>query len=113
MAQKELSKEQADDILRVVEVIKSNGKIKKGTNEVTKAVERNQAKIVVVAKDVNPAEIIMHLPILCEEKSIPCVVAGSKDELGAAAGLTVGTVAIAIVDEANAKADLQKFIDSL
>jgi len=113
MAQKELSKEQADDILRVVEVIKSNGKIKKGTNEVTKAVERNQAKIVVIAKDVNPAEIVMHLPILCEEKNIPCVVAGSKDELGAAAGLTVGTVAIAIVDEANAKNDLQKFIDSL
>lgn len=113
MAKKELSKEQSEDVLRVLEVIKQSGKLKKGANEVTKAVERNQAKLVVLASDVSPAEIVMHLPILCEEKSIVCVVAGTKDELGAAAGLTVGTVAVAVTDDGNAKNDLQKVLDSL
>lgn len=113
MAKKELSKEQSEDVLRVLEVIKQSGKLKKGANEVTKAVERNQAKLVVLASDVSPAEIVMHLPILCEEKSIVCVVAGTKDELGAAAGLTVGTVAVTVTDEGAAKADLQKVLDSL
>ncbi len=113
MAKKDLSKEQAEDVLRVLEVIKANGKLKKGTNEVTKAVERNTAKLVVLASDVSPAEIVMHLPILCEEKSVLCVVAGTKEELGAAAGLTVGTVAVAVTEEGTAKNDLQKVIDSL
>ncbi len=113
MAKKELSKEQSEDVLRVLEVIKQSGKLKKGANEVTKAVERNQAKLVVLASDVSPAEIVMHLPILCEEKSIVCVVAGTKEELGAAAGLTVGTVAVAVTDEGTSKNDLQKVLDSL
>jgi len=113
MAKKELSKEQSEDVMRILEVIKQNGKLKKGANEVTKAVERNTAKLVVLANDVSPAEIVMHLPILCEEKSVVCVVGGSKEELGAAAGLTVGTVAVAVTDEGNAKNDLQKVLDSL
>ena len=113
MAKKELSKEQSEDVLRVLEIIKQSGKLKKGANEVTKAVERNVAKLVVLASDVTPAEIIMHLPILCEEKSVPCVVAGNKEELGVAAGLTVGTVAVAVTDDGSAKNDLQKVLDSL
>ncbi|HLP79634.1 MAG TPA: ribosomal L7Ae/L30e/S12e/Gadd45 family protein [Acidobacteriota bacterium] len=113
MAKKELSKEQSEDALRLIEVIRANGKVRKGTNEVTKAIERNQAKLVVIAKDVSPAELVMHLPLLCEEKSVPCVVAGSREELGAAAGLTVGTVAVAITEDGSSKADLQKFVDSL
>ena len=87
----------------VVELAKSTGKIKKGTNEVTKSIERGRAKIVFVAKDVTPAEITMHLPLLCEEKSIKCVIVDSKQELGAAAGLPVATVAIAVVEEGEAK----------
>ncbi len=113
MAKKELTKEQAEDVLRVLEVIRQSGKVKKGANEVTKAVERSQAKLVVLASDVSPAEIVMHLPILCEEKSVVCVVAGTKEELGAAAGLTVGTVSVAVTDEGSAKNDLQKVLDSL
>lgn len=113
MAKKELTKEQSEEILRIVEVVKQNGKLKKGINEVTKSVERSQAKIVLLAKDANPAELILHIPLLCDEKNILCVVAGSKEELGAAAGLPVATVAVAIADEANAKDDLKKFIDNL
>jgi large subunit ribosomal protein L7Ae len=89
--------------LQAVEAAKSTGKIKKGTNEVTKAIERGTAKLVVIAKDVSPPEITMHLPLLAKEKGIPCISVPSKEELGAAAGLSVPAVSIAIVVEGDAK----------
>ena len=52
----------------VVEKARKTGKVEKGTNEVTKAVERGTAKLVVYATDVEPKEIVMHLPIICKEK---------------------------------------------
>lgn len=93
----------ADQIYEAVEVARTTGKIKKGVNEVTKALERGTAKFVVVAKDVTPAEVIMHLPLLAKEKNIPCAEVPSKEQLGAAAGLAVGTGAIAILIEGEAK----------
>ena len=99
----------ADQIYEAVEVARNTGKIKKGSNEVTKAIERGVAKLVVVAKDVQPAEVIMHLPLLAKEKGIPCVEVPSKEQLGAAAGLTIPTGAIAIVVEGEAK----KLLDAL
>ena len=98
-----------ETIFEAIELAKASGKIKKGTNEVTKAVERGVAKLVVVAEDASPKEITMHLPLLSKEKEIPCVMVGSKEELGAAAGLGVSTVAIAIVQEGQSK-DLIKDI---
>ena len=86
-----------------VEIAKKSGKIKKGINEVTKMVERGIAKLVLVAGDTSPKEIIMHLEPLCKEKNIPIVEIPSKEELGAAAGLGVSTVAVAIVKEGDAK----------
>lgn len=81
-----------------IEVARTTGKIKKGTNEVTKAIERGQAKFVVYAKDVSPPEVIMHIPLLCKEKNIPCIEVASKEELGAAAGLPLGTSSVAIIE---------------
>jgi|TARA_Y100000310_G_C20327289_1_gene643585 large subunit ribosomal protein L7Ae len=82
-----------------IELAKKSGKIKKGTNEVTKVAERGTAKLVVVANDSSPKEIIMHLKPLCEEKEISYVEVDSKEELGAAAGLQVSTSAVAVVQE--------------
>lgn len=92
-----------------VELARTTGKIKKGTNEVTKAIERGVAKLVVYAKDVTPPEVIMHLPLLCKEKSIPCVEVPSKEELGAAAGLQVGTSAVAVTEAGEAAANIKEF----
>lgn len=86
-----------------IELARKGGKITKGTNEVTKAIEKAKAKLVVYAKDVSPAEITMHLPLLCKEKNIPCVEVPSKDELGAAAGLKIGTASVAVTKEGEAK----------
>ncbi|MFP4424534.1 MAG: L7Ae/L30e/S12e/Gadd45 family ribosomal protein [Candidatus Woesearchaeota archaeon] len=86
-----------------VEVAKATGTIKKGVNEVTKTVEKGTAKLVLYANDVNPKEIVMHLAPLCKEKGVPCVEVGTKEELGAAAGLPLGTAAVSIIKEGEAK----------
>jgi large subunit ribosomal protein L7Ae len=109
----ELSKENVDKALEAVELARSTGKIKKGTNEVTKAVERGEAKLVLVAKDVNPPEITMHIKPLCDEKSIPCVIVPSREELGGSAGLEVATVAVVIVQEGEAKKTLQELLPAI
>lgn len=89
--------------LQAVEVAKNSGKIKKGTNEVTKALEKGIAKLVVCAKDTQPQEIIMHLPVLAKEKNVPCVEVDSREELGIAAGVGIPTSAVAVVNEGEAK----------
>ena len=94
---------EANKAYEAIELAKKTGKIKKGINEVTKTIERSSAKLVILAKDVSPAEIILHIKPLCEEKSIPCVEIPSKEELGAAAGLRVPTSAISIIKEGEAK----------
>lgn len=107
----ELTKDLLAKSLEAIEVARKTGKIKKGTNEVTKVVEKGLAKMAFVAGDVNPPEITLHLGPLCKEKNIPLVVIPSKEELGAAAGLSVPTVAVAIVVEGDSQ-DLIKEVSS-
>lgn len=107
------SKELSDKILRLVETAKNTGKINKGTNETTKAVERGNAKLVVIAEDVDPKEIVMHLPPLCEEKKIPYVFVPSKMELGRAAGIDVASAAIGILEAGEGKEQLDEVLKSV
>ncbi len=94
----------SEDILMAVEQARKTGTIKKGTNETTKSIERGEAELVIVADDVTPEEIIMHIPLLCDEQGVKCVEVDSKEELGAAAGLNVSTASVAI--EAPGEANL-------
>ncbi len=87
----------ADQRAKAIEIIQlSRAGLRKGTNEATKAIERGEARLVVIAEDVDPEEIVMHLPMLCEEKRIPFTYIKDKKSLGEAAGLHVPTAAIAI-----------------
>ena len=52
------------DVYNIIEKARKTGKIDKGTNEVTKAIERGVAKAVFYASDVNPKEIVQHLGII-------------------------------------------------
>ena len=96
-------KELQDKQEMILDKTRKSGKIKAGSNEVTKAIEKGQAKLVAIAKDVSPPEITMHIPLLCEEKDISCIEVPTKEELGAAAGIEVGTAAVAITQEGEAK----------
>ena len=110
IAKFEVSKDLQLKELELVERASKNAKLRIGVNEVTKAVERNQAKLVLIAEDVNPPEIVMHLPILCEEKKIPFSFVSTKKELGEKAGVQVGTAALAITEEANIKKELEELV---
>jgi large subunit ribosomal protein L7Ae len=92
-----------DKAYEIIELAKKSGSLKRGTNEVTKAIERGTAVFVAVADDVSPKEIVMHIPLLAKEKEIPCIKVPSREELGTAAGLSVPAVAIAVVDAGEAK----------
>ena len=94
-------------ILEAVEIARTSGKIRKGANETTKAIEKGQAKLVVYADDVSPKEVVMHLHLLCKEKNVLCLKVSKKEDLGAAAGLSVATTAVAVVKEGEAKGAIE------
>ncbi len=94
------------DFYHLIEKAKKTGKVDKGANEVTKAVELGVAKLVVYAKDVEPKEIVAHLVVLCKHKNIPCVEVDSKQKLGVAVGIGVSTAAVAIIDAGEASKEL-------
>lgn len=95
-------------IYEIVEKARKTGKVEKGTNEVTKAVERGTAKLVVIASDVEPKEIVQHLPIICKEKDISCEEVDNKQKLGIAVGLNVSCSSVAIIDLGDAEKDMPK-----
>ncbi len=94
------------DIYNIIEKARRTGKIEKGTNEVTKAIERGTAKFVAYAKDVEPKEIVQHIPILCEEKNIPCKEVDNKQKLGIAVGLPVAASSVAVIEAGEAEKDI-------
>jgi large subunit ribosomal protein L7Ae len=106
-------KELSNKILRLVEIAKNTGKIKKGTNEVTKAIERGEAKLVVISEDVEPEEIVMHLPPLCEEKKISYAYVPSKAELGKSVGIDVPTASACIIDAGEGKDLLKEILEEI
>ena len=87
--------------------------IRKGVNETTKAVERGQAKLVLIAEDVDPPEIVAHLPVLCEEKGVPYIYVPSKEELGKAAGINVAASSACIIEPGEAKDIMEQIIRSV
>ncbi len=94
------------DSYTIIEKAKKTGKVEKGTNEVTKAIERGTAKFVAYASDVEPKEIVAHIPVLCKEKKIKCVEVDSKQKLGIAVGLPVATSSVAVIEAGEADKDI-------
>jgi large subunit ribosomal protein L7Ae len=105
--------ELASKSLEALELARDTGRIKKGTNEATKAVERGVAKLVIIGEDVEPPEIVAHLPPLCEEKNTPYVYVKKQSDVGAAAGLSVKSAAAAIIEPGKGKELLEEIIQKL
>ena len=98
----EVSKEIADAAYEALQISSKTGIVRKGTNETTKAIERAQAKLVVIAEDVDPPEVVAHLPLLCEERKIPYIFVPSKEKIGNAVGIDVSAASVCIVKEGDA-----------
>jgi len=84
-------------ILDVVQQANNYKQLRKGANEATKALNRGIAEFVVMAADTEPIEILLHLPLLCEDKNVPYVFVVSKKALGRACGISRPVIAVAVV----------------
>mmetsp|Transcript_51657 Transcript_51657/g.71731 ORF Transcript_51657/g.71731 Transcript_51657/m.71731 type:complete len:129 (-) Transcript_51657:49-435(-) len=71
--------------------------IRKGANEATKTLNRGQAELIILAADTEPLEILLHLPLLCEDKNVPYVFVPSKKALGRACGVSRPVIAASII----------------
>ena len=109
----EVPKEVADAAYEALQIANQTGSVRKGTNETTKAVERGQAKLVVIAEDVDPPEVVAHLPLLCEERKIPYVFVPSKEKLGTSAGIDVPAASACITDVGDATALIKEISSRL
>ncbi|MDD5171671.1 MAG: 50S ribosomal protein L7Ae [Candidatus ainarchaeum sp.] len=109
----EIPQELVPQIIEMLSVAKDSGKVKKGVNEATKSIERKTAQFVVLAGDVTPEEVVIHIPMLCKEKSIPYAFVPTKKDLGAAVGIAVGTSAVAVENAGGATEKLQDIIKKL
>ena len=109
----EMPKELQDKTYEIIEVARDTGKVRKGTNEVTKLIERSAAALVVMAEDVQPPEILAHMPLLCEERNVPYAYVPSKAELGNACGLEKPTASVAIVDVGKAKPLFDSLVEQI
>ncbi|CDM31508.1 hypothetical protein DTO013E5_2199 [Penicillium roqueforti] len=85
--------------------------VKKGANEVTKSLSRGTSEIVVLAADTDPLAILMHVPVLCEDKNVPYVFLPNKHALGRACGVTRPIIAATITS--NDAGDLAPQIEHL
>ncbi|MEM3700476.1 MAG: 50S ribosomal protein L7Ae [Candidatus Bathyarchaeia archaeon] len=106
----EVPKEVADAAYEALQIAAKTGMVRKGTNETTKAVERAQAKLVVIAEDVDPPEVVAHLPLLCDERKIPYVFVPSKEKIGNAIGIDVSAASACIVKEGDAAGLVKEII---
>jgi len=95
------------DIIDMIQQAASLGQIKKGANEATKTLNRGISELIVIAADTEPLEIILHLPLLCEDKNVPYVYIGSKVELGKACGTTRNVIAASILKLKDSKLNNQ------
>ena len=109
----EAPKEIVDAAYEALSIASKSGNVRKGTNEATKAVERAQAKLVVIAEDVDPPEVIAHLPLLCDERKIPYVFVPGKEKLGTSVGIDVPCASACIIKEGDAAGLIKEIITRL
>ncbi|KAK8189106.1 putative snRNP and snoRNP protein [Phyllosticta capitalensis] len=101
----------SQEILDLVQQCSHYRQLKKGANEATKTLNRGVAEVIVLAADTSPLAILLHLPLLCEDKNVPYVYVPSKMALGRACGVSRAVIAASITT--NEASDLMGQIRSL
>ena len=78
---------------------------------VTKALQRNEAELVIIAADTVPLAIVLHFQPLCENKNTPYVFVPSKLQIGRACGVSRPTIAACLLH--NEASDLAPLIQRI
>ena len=87
--------------------------IANAVREATKAIERGISKLIIIAEDVEPPEVVAHLPLICEEQKAAYAFVPSKQELGKALGIDVTSAAAAILESGDASHIVDEVVASL
>ena len=98
-------------ILDLVQQASHYRQLKKGANEATKTLNRGVAEFIVLAADTEPLEILLHLPLLCEDKNVPYVFVPSKIALGRACGVSRSVISASVTS--NDSSELQNQIRAI
>ncbi|KAF9083713.1 NHP2-like protein 1 [Mortierella sp. AD031] len=85
-----------NSIMDLVQQASHYKQLKKGANEATKTLNRGIAEFIVMTADTEPIEILLHLPLLCEDKNVPYVFVPSKTALGRACGVSRPVIAASV-----------------
>lgn len=98
-------------ILELVQQASNYKQLRKGANETTKTLNRGISEFIVMAADAVPLEILLHLPLLCEDKNVPYVFVRSKQALGRACGVSRPVIACSVT--VNRDSQLKSQIESI
>lgn len=102
-------------ILDIVQQATRLRQLKKGANEATKTLNRGISEFIVMAADAEPIEIVLHLPLLCEDKNVPYVFVPSKIALGRSCGVSRPVVAASVTtnDSSQIKEQVHQLKDKI
>ena len=102
-------------ILDVIQQAANYKQLKKGANEATKTLNRGISEFVVLAADTEPLEILLHLPLLAEDKNVPYVFVPSKQALGRACGVSrpVSSCSVTTNEGSHLKSQINTLKDSI
>ncbi|EGO01894.1 hypothetical protein SERLA73DRAFT_177491 [Serpula lacrymans var. lacrymans S7.3] len=100
LAQKKLPKK----LHKVIRKASKARQVKRGVKEVVKGIRKGEKGLLVLAADINPIDIISHLPLMAEEAQIPYVFVTSKEELGHASSTKRPTSCVMICPNQKRKA---------
>ena len=101
----------SQQILDLVQQASHYKQLRKGANEATKTLNRGISEFIVMAADTDPIEILLHLPLLCEDKNVPYVFVPSKSALGRACGVSRAVISASVTT--NEGSDLRSQITTI
>ncbi|KAK7678184.1 hypothetical protein QCA50_018863 [Cerrena zonata] len=93
LAPKKLNKK----VLKTVKKASKAKHVKRGVKEVVKALRKGEKGLVIIAGDISPPDVVSHLPVLCEDSSVPYVFIPSKEDLGSAGATKRPTSCVFVV----------------
>ncbi|CAI5527446.1 unnamed protein product [Closterium sp. Naga37s-1] len=102
-------------ILDIVQQASNYKQLRKGANEATKTLNRGISEFVVMAADAEPLEILLHLPLLAEDKNVPYVFVPSREALGRACGVSRPVIACSVTSNEGSqlKSQIQNLKDAI
>ena len=79
------SKKSTKKVHKLVKKATQAKSVRRGVKEVVKAMRKGETGFLVIAGDISPIDVVTHLPMMCEDRSMPYFYVPSKHDLGAAA----------------------------